>query len=295
MKSIILKAGWIAVAICTLSSCSHVSPRIVNLTPTRIPTNSSGIYTLSMLAADVEDPVKSANLVIGGKTYPMSASGEKQGVFTFDYALTGGINRAKYYFEIFDTEGKMLSKSDIYDLSLTNRYVVELDSLRGQPGSSISVLGRGFRAEDRILFGTVRVTPRYISEKLLEFDVPSLEGGSDYQVALSTDAGDIVIGTFRVDFSELRSVPSRLVLLEGQSGTIVFNIDREAPAGGMSIDVQVTPFGLLEYEPVQISEGTRSVNLQVFGGAPGKGTLLVSIPAHNRLEIPVKVESRNAE
>ena len=205
------------------------------------------------------------------------------------------MNRARYYFETFNKAGEISSKSEVFDLRLTNRYVVELESSRAKPGSSISVLGKGFRDSDSIQFGGSNLETRFISENQLEFNVPAMEGGLDYQIALKTASGIIPISRFRIDYSELRSVPSRLVLLEGQTFTLVFTIDQIAPPEGVPLSMTLSDPTLLEFEPTSIDPEERSVNVQVTGGAPGEGTLIVKAAAHNQLEIPVRVDSRMVE
>ena len=279
------------------SGCSTIAPRVVNLTPQLMPTNPSGIYTITLL---LEEEAKgneavAANVVIGGNIFPMVKSSSKKHVFTFDYSIPSNINHARYYFETLDKDGDVTAKSEIFDIRLTNRYVVELESSRAKPGSSISVLGKGFRDTDMIQFGGTALETRFISENQLVFDVPAKDGGKDYQVGLETAGGMIPIGRFRIDYSELRSVPLRLVLLEGQTFTMVLSIDQDAPPEGVDIAMTLDRPELLEFEPVRIEAGERSTNVQVTGGAPGEGLLTVRVPAHNQLAIPVRVDSRVAE
>jgi hypothetical protein len=296
MKSRLLKIIWIIGLTVFIGGCAHYTPRLVNLTPELMTTNPSGIYTLTLLLDSENKPNETkANVVIGGAIYAMVPKTGKNNVLTFDYSIPSSVNRAKYYYEILDEKGKVLSKTEVFDLRLTNRYVVELESVRAQPGEAISVLGKGFRAEDKILFDDKPIETRYVSENQLEFDVPVMRGGEDYRITLQTAAGSIAIGTFRIDYSEMRSMPSRLVLLEGQTGTIVFTIDKEAPVGGVPLSMKLNPPNLLEFDEASIAEGTRSVNLQVMGGAPGKGILHVQAAAHNEIVIPVEIQNRVVE
>lgn len=296
MKSRLLKIIWIIGLTMLIGGCAHYTPRVVNLTPELMPTNPSGIYTLTLLLdSDNKASEPKANVVIGGSIYSMVPKSGKRNILTFDYSIPTSINRAKYYFEILDKKERIVSKSEVFDLRLTNRYVVELESVRAQPGEPISVLGKGFRAEDKIRFNDRSIETRFISENQLEFDVPAMKGGVDYRIALETVDGSIMIGLFRIDYSELRSMPSRLVLLEGQTGTIVFTIDKEAPSGGVPLLLQLNQPNLLEFDEASISEGTRSVNIQVMGGAPGKGTLHVQAAAHNEIVIPVEIQNRVVE
>jgi len=279
------------------ASCTSIAPRVVNLTPQLMPTNPSGIYTISLKvdgSSDAKD-ISAANVVIGGSIFPMVKSQTMSNLFTFDYSIPSSINRARYYFEILNSKGEIRSKSEIYDLNLTNRYVVELESSRAKPGAAISVLGKGFRDTDHIQFGGSTLETRYISDNQLVFNVPAKDGGKDYQVALETSGGAIPIGKFRVDYSELRSMPSRVILLEGQSMTIVFTIDEDAPPDGVDLEFSPSSPDLLEVGSAQIEAGQRSTNVQVTGGMPGEGTLVVTAAAHNQLVLQVRVDSRNGE
>lgn len=287
----------LAILVATVTSCTSIAPRVVNLTPQLMPTNPSGIYTITLLLEEESSGSEAsvANVVIGGNIFQMVKAAGKKNVFTFDYSIPSNINHARYYFETLDAKGEITAKSEIYDLRLTNRYVVELESFRAKPGSAISVLGKGFRDSDSILFGGSTLETRFISENQLEFDVPAKDGGEEYQVSLQTSGGVIPISRFRIDYSELRSVPSRLVLLEGQTFTMVLTIDQDAPPEGVEVAMTLDRPELLEFESVKIEGGNRSTNVQVTGGAPGEGTLTIRVPAHNQLLIPIRIDSRLVE
>lgn len=296
MKSRLLRIiGTVGLTL-LMSSCAHQAPRLVNMTSDLTRTNPSNIYTITLFL-DSEQQITSprANIVIGGAIYPMYPVPEKNNFLAFDYSIPQGNNHAKYYFEYLDKDGNVIAKSDVQELRLTNLYVSGMESTRAQPGEAISVFGKGFRAEDKVRFNDQPIETRFISDKQLEFDVPALKGGETYGVTLETSGGVVAIGPFRIDYSELRSMPSRLVLLEGQTATIVFTIDKQAPAGGVPLTMSTSVPDILLYDPVTIEAGDRSVNIQVMGGAPGKGELLVKAPAHNRIAIPVEVQNRVAE
>ena len=293
MKSRLLRIAGIVVLTLMMSACAHYAPRMVNLTSDLMKTNPSGIYTITLLLdADQQIEEPSVNVVIGGAVYPMSPVPGKSNVLVFDYSIPQGTNHAKYYFEYLDKDGNVISKSELQELRLTNLYVSEMESSRAQPGESISIFGKGFRAEDKIIFDGKPIETRFISDAQLQFDVPAMKGGETYDVALETSGGTVGIGPFRIDYSELRSMPARLVMLEGQMATIVFTIDKDAPAGGVPLSMNLSNSNLLEMDPVVIAEGTRSVNTQVIGGAPGKGELQVKAPAHNDIVIPVEIKNR---
>ena len=279
-----------------IGACAHQAPRLVNVTSDLMRTNPSNIYTITLFL-DSAQQIKSprANIVIGGAIYPMYPVPGKNNFLAFDYSVPKGNNHAKYYFEYLDQNDNVIAKSEVHELKLTNLYVSGMESIRAQPGEAISVFGKGFRAEDKILFDDQSIETRFLSNEQLEFDVPAFEGGKTYEVGLETAGGVVAVGPFRIDYSELRSMPSRLVLLEGQTATIVFTIDKEAPAGGVPLTLRTNVPDILLYDPVTIEAGNRSVNIQVMGGTPGKGELLVKAPAHNRIVIPVEVQNRVTE
>jgi hypothetical protein len=291
MKSI--RLSYPLLFLCLMAAgCAHVAPRLVSLTPEVVPSNPSGIYTLSVLADDAPRGDLRARVVVGGQMHDMVPRSDRSGVFSFDYSIMEGANRARYYFELLDERDRVVATSDVQELRLTNRYVVELDSSRAQPGTSIALLGKGFRSDDQVQFAGKAVTTRFLSEHQVSFDVPAVEGGRDYAVALMTAAGTIPIGMFRVDYSELRSVPSRILMWEGESLTVVFTIDQSAPPGGMPLEMMLSDAALLRYEPVSIGQEHRSIHVKVEAGSPGTGTLRVRAPAHNELLIPVEVRPR---
>jgi hypothetical protein len=298
MKSISLRLSPVFLIILGMATgCATVPPKAVNLTPEVVAANPSNIYTLSVFIDRTTMPKKGFQVqaVVGGNTYPMVQKSGSNGVFSFDYSMPLGSNRARFYYEVTDESGKVLMTSEIQDMRLTNRYVVELESNRAQPGSPISVLGRGFRNEDQIRFGTRNLPTRFISENQLSFDVPVLPGGRDYQVSLVTSSGVIPISMFRIDFSELRAMPARIVLFEGQTITLVLSIDRDAPPGDVALDLVVSDPDLIAFETAAIEEGTRSLAIQIEAGKPGEGTLTIGAVAHNTLTLPVEVRNRIAD
>lgn len=289
----LLKLAGLVLLWMLFAGCSTLAPRLVNLTPQLMPTNPSGIYTLALLldgksgAKDVAE----VRAIIGGETHAMRADSGKSNLFTFDYSLPSGMNRARYYYEMLDSDGRLVAKSEIFDLRLTNRYVVELESSRAKPGATIAVLGKGFRDTDRIQFGASTAETVFLSENQLVFTVPAVNAGEDYQVSVETSGGSIPIGGFRVDFSELRAMPSRLQLSPGETTTVVFTIDQDAPPEGMPLQIAVSDPQLVEFESISIPGGQRSMHVQFIGLQMGRGHLTVTAPAHNTLTIPVAVES----
>lgn len=288
-----LKLVGIASLCALLTGCGTLGPRWVNLTPQLMPTNPSGIYTLSLMldGEAASRQIRGTHAVIGGETYSMQQVPGKPNIYTFDYSVPSGSNRARYYFELLDSRGEVVTKSEIFDLRLTNRYVVELESSRAKPGASVAVLGKGFRDTDRIQFGGRSLETRFLSDNQLSFIVPAVAAGAEYPVAVETSGGIIPIARFRVDFSELRAMPSRLRLNVGETVTVVFTIDQDAPPEGMPLQMEISDAALLDFDPVSIAASERSMHVQFTGLNEGSGSLTVTAPAHNGVTLPISVDA----
>ena len=130
-------------------------------------------------------------------------------------------------------------KSDLQVFRLENRYVGNLASYRGPVGVEIAVQGRGMTKYDSITLGGSKASTRFLSENELRFTVPALAAGIDYPVQLiGGPHGALDIGNFRIDESVIGVVPSSLEIKSGDSATLLFKIDFEAPESGLAIDVK---------------------------------------------------------
>ena len=180
--------------------------------------------------------------------------------------------------------------SDLQVFRLENRYVGNLGAYRGPVGSEIAVQGRGFTKYDQIKVGETETTTRYMSDNELRFTVPPLPSGLDYSVKLAGGAhGSLEIGTFRIDESKLGVVPTNLEIQSGDTATLLFKIDYEAPAGGVVVDVKTNvPLSVIMPEAL-IAEGDKTVNIPIKGGQPGEGKLVISAAGFEGAEIPIKV------
>ena len=84
-------------------------------------------------------------------------------------------------------------------------------------------------------------------------------------------------------------VPSSLEIASGDSATLLFKIDYDAPVGGLAIDVKTNVPDSVVMPEATIAEGDRTANIPVQGGAPGEGKLIISAPGYETLDIPVRV------
>ena len=282
-----------------LSSCRQ--PTFINLTSQNISQNPSGIYTLQT-EVDIQDrrvlkDSVSVSVIVGGESIPMVVDPVNSALWSCDYKLPQGFDEATYYFQV-NYSTKLNSgatkpgeiKSDLQVFRLENRYVGNLAAYRGPVGVEIAVQGRGLTKYDSITFGDKKTQTRYLSENELRFTVPALPSGIDYPVQLiGGPHGALDIGNVRIDKSPLGVVPSSLEIASGDSANLLFKIDYEAPSGGLEIVVKTNIPESIVMPEAKISEGDRTINIPVQGGAPGEGKLIITAPGYDSVEIPIRV------
>ena len=289
----------LSVSLWFLSSCRQ--PNFINLTSKNVSQNPSGIYTLQTELEIQDRGIKTETVevfaVVGGEKLVMVQDDLNPELWSCDYKLPSGFDEATYYFEanyasVLDN-GNVANRTKTSDLQvfrLENRYVGNLASYRGPVGAEIAVQGRGLTKYDVIKVGEQDATTRYLSENELRFVVPALPSGLDYPIKLSGGAhGALDIGDFRIDESRLGVSPNSLEIQTGDTATLLFKIDYEAPAGGLAIDVKTNiPNSVIMPEAI-ISEGDMTVNIPVKGGEVGEGKLVISAPGFEGTEISIKV------
>ena len=281
------------------SSCRQ--PTFINLTSQNISQNPSGIYTLQT-EVDIQDRKVDRNsisvtAVVGGESISMVQDPVNPSLWSCDYKLPLGFDEATYYFQV-NYKTKLSSgslkpgeiKSDLQVFRLENRYVGNLASYRGPVGVEIAVQGRGLTKYDSITFGGEKAQTRYLSENELRFTIPALPSGVDYPVQLiGGPHGALDIGNFRVDQSSLGVVPSSLEIASGDSSTLLFKIDYDAPSGGLPIQVKTNVPDSVVMPEARIAGGDRTVNIPIQGGAPGEGKLIITAPGYDSVEVSVRV------
>ena len=293
-KSILLSAS-----LCFLTSCNQ--PSFINLTSGNLSQNPSGIYTLQTELEIQDRQVKQDTIevfaVVGGDTFPMVKDPVNPFLWSCDYKLPQGFDEATYYYlakySIHGTTSGSSPKevkSDLQVFRLENRYVGNLASYRGPVGVEIAVQGRGMTKYDSITLGGSKATTRFLSENELRFTVPALPSGIDYPVQLiGGPHGALDIGNFRIDESVLGVVPSSLEIKSGDSATLLFKIDFEAPEAGLTIDVKTNIPSSVIMPEATISQGNKTVNIPIRGGEPGEGKLVVTAPGYQPVEVPLRV------
>ncbi len=276
--------------------------RITNMTPENVPENPSGYYdilvSIEPTGSDViADSIK-PYIVIDGQTYPMEASTRGPHIYKYEYRLPADRREARYYFQIdYELEKNQVTTrrqeiTDVQNFRLTDRYTLSLDVERAPAGSRVGVVGRGFSPEDRIVIGGEDAETVFHSSNSLEFFVPSLPYGRDYNVELVDNEGSMNAGTLRIDPGTIRVDPERVSFTTGDRTTLVFRIPTEAPPGGLYIDVTTDIPESIVMPEVIIPGGSRSVNIPVEGGRAGTGSLFIQKEGYEEVRVPVSVSGR---
>lgn len=279
-----------------LSGCGVT---VENLTPSRVPQNPSGIYTITMRAEAEGGAVRKkslqGNIVIDGETLPMQRNPVDPNLFDFDYVMPEDQGEAAYYF-ILDynvlggsSENPKQVISDLYSFQLVNKYVIQLQVDRAPVGRPVTVLGRRFFRSDRIVIGGVEAETRFKSDNEIEFLVPPLPAGESYFVQLNTDGRMVPIGNFMIDLSLLKVAPRSLTMASGETAVLVFSVDFDAPSGGLAVRVTTDVPSSVIMPEVIIPAGSRSVSVAIEAGAPGQGALFADVPGMKEVTIPISV------
>jgi len=270
-----------------------------NLTPSRIPENPSGIYTITMKTeasgGAILDDTLQGNIVIDGEVFPMERNPIDPNLFDFDYVMPEDQAEAAFYF-ILNYSVLGGSKDDpsqrissLYNFQLVNKYVIQMQVDRAPVGRPVTVLGRRFFRSDTIIIGGIEAETRFKSDNEIEFLVPALPAGESYFVQLQTDAKMVPIGNFMIDLSLLKVAPKNLTIASGESAVLVFSVDFEAPAGGLAIRITTDIPASIVMPEVIIPAGSRSVSVAVEGGSIGEGALFADVPGMKEVTIPVSV------
>lgn len=269
-----------------------------------IARRASRIYTLSMSAyindgSLVKDSIEPF-IVIDEQVIPMKEVKDMKydRIYEYDYVMPKGRKDAKYYFmlkyKVDNTvkgvsEERVIKSRTVYELKPVSRYVVNIQNERGPVGSEVPVLGRGFDKLDKITIGGVDADTEYLSRSTLNFTVPPLEAGKNYDVNLVGTKGDLWIGQFRVDPAEMQVSPASITMKSSDVTNLIFNIGFAAPKGGYPIDVKTNIPSSIIMDEVVVPEGQTSTSVSLKAAAAGKGALYINGVGFNEKVVPVEV------
>ena len=208
----IIQRALAAFSLLLLVGCDSVT--LTDLTPRSVAENPSQIYTFTLRVAKRSNTITgvSPTIVIDGRSFQMRSGTLGEGLYEFEYQLPAGRDRVAYYFLVnYFVEGNNVQTpgeayTQVETVQIVRRYVLSLEVNRGPVGARISVLGRGFTTQDRIMFNGTPARTNFESANSLSFYVPALAANANYQVSLSSAAGTSPVGTFRIDASTITVV-----------------------------------------------------------------------------------------
>lgn len=299
---------WLALGagLMLLAGCETVT--LTNLTPPSMAENPSQIYTFSLRITPRTNTVPPhsifPHIVIDGKSFDMKLSPVGEGIYEFEYQLPGGREQVAYYFLVnYTVEGNAVQSpkeayTDVLNVKIARRYVLQLEVNRGPAGARVSVVGRGFTSQDTIAFNGTPAPTVMDSSNALSFHVPAMPPGRNYQVTLVSPAGNSPVGTFRIDAGGTAAVPAVTVfptslnLRTGQQQILTFSLPSPAPQRGILLDVATDIPDSVIMPEVVVPPGSVSVSINVEGGKPGTGSLFIKGFGPGEITVPVTVSGR---
>jgi hypothetical protein len=272
---------------------------ICNMTPNVIPQNQSNIYTLTMTVHDMGGNASRKTVkpyvIINGEKHEMKKHPDGNNVFVYDHHFHG-VGVIPYYFEVVyraNRNGnirKKAVKSNLFDITVTDKYIFALNANRGPIGTSVSIVGHGLAQTDKVRFGKRIVRANWLSTGAIEFIVPAVECGSEYEVYVLANRKEFFAGMFFVDESTLHCSTNSIYLANGGSQRIVFMLDHPAPESGVEIEITTDIPNSIIMPEVRFMPGERTVSVNITASEESaKGTLFVHANGFSSLEIPLEV------
>jgi hypothetical protein len=287
-----------ALGLVLLSGCETVT--LTDLTPKSMAENPSHIYTFSLRVTPRTNTVTNITpqIVVDGKSHNMKKSALGEGIYDFEYQLPSGRDRMAYYFLVnysIEANGQLTPQetyTKVETIQIVSRYVLSLEVNRGPVGARISVLGRGFTAQDVVHLNGNPARTVYESPNSISFFVPPLEPNRNYQVTVNGSAGNSPVGTFRIDAATVSVSPTSLSLRTGERQALNFSIPNAAPPGGTLLDIATDIPESVIMPEVIVPQGQTSVSVTVEGGKPGSGNLFLKGFGQGEVTIPITVAGR---
>jgi hypothetical protein len=235
-------------------------------------------------------------LIIDGQSLEMRKSALGRDIYELDYQLPAGRAEIAYYFLVnykYENQGMIIPREEFTDVTrakIVGRYVLSLETNRGPVGARVSVLGRGFTAQDTVTFDGTPARTVYDSPSSLSFFVPSLDAGRNYKVEIAGANGTSTVGTFRIDSTALTVTPTELTLAKGQAQTLTFTLPNPAPTGGLLLDITTDAPDSVIMPEVVVPAGSTTASVEVKGGKPGSGSLFLKGFGSGEIAVPITVK-----
>ena len=281
-----------------LTGCSV---RIINLTPTEIPTSASGTYTLKALADIGRNTVfpdsLEAFVIIDGKQYPMIQQPANDYLFEYNYKPSDEKSAFQFYYKLNyiikknnQTPAFKQTTSDLQQVELTYSNRLKINRQHAPIDTEVSVYGDQFTVRDQVLVNGILCKTSRISSQELQFVVPEISPKFNYPVEVRTPKGIFKAGSLRVDpANPLKVTPQKLALRLGQPQALVFMLDYPAPSGGLYLEITTDiPDSIIMPEAL-IPEGSRTISVIVDSKNIANGNLFIQAGELPEIIVPVTI------
>jgi hypothetical protein len=237
-------------------------------------------------------------IVIGGKRHEMKVNDIDNNLFYYDYKIPDGVCKVPYYYElvrqVVDKNGSIVEreveKTELFNLSISDKYVLGMDCKRGPVGARVCILGSGFLPRDMIRVGGVPARVNNVTKGAIEFTIPLMDAGTFYDVILISGEEKVIIDKFFIDVSKLGTDVESIRIGNGEKAMLSFFIDHDAPEGGIDLDITTDIPDSVIMPEVRIPEGSRFAEVQIEGSNNSDvGSLFVYARGFNELKIPIEV------
>ncbi|MDR2030435.1 MAG: hypothetical protein LBP65_03155 [Puniceicoccales bacterium] len=278
-----------------VAGCAHLD--VQDVTPRSAEANAMAVYPLTLRmrirGSGVERDTVKVRAVVDGRSWPMDKHSSTD--YVYEYHMPAGRGAVSYYFDVDylqredGVSRRKTVRTPVHRMELCNRYVLGLDSRRGAPGTRITVMGRGFTANDVLCLGDVCAETVCESPTSLQFIVPVLPAGRSYPLTLVDDGGSIPAGDFRVDAATLAVAPRVLDMVVGERAVLTFSVPSPASGDGLVIDVATDVPDAVLVDDIAIPAGRCSCTATVEALEEGQGQLAFSADGFQRVVLPLIV------
>jgi hypothetical protein len=273
------------------------------MTPNVIPQNQSSLYTITMCIRNTDGDILQKSIrpyiVINGEKHGMLKHPDGNNVFVYDYRFYD-MGTIPYYFELvyeINRNGNIrekVAKSELYNMTVTNKYIFALDANRGPVGAQVSIVGCGLGKNDKVRMGGHIIPSNWLSSGAIEFTVPPMDCDREYEIFLLSNRKELFAGIFFIDRSNLHCSSDYIRLNNGESQRLVFMLDQAAPAEGVDLDIRTDVPESIIMPEVHFMPGERTASAHIKeSDKSAKGMLYVNAKGFASLEIPMEIGDVN--
>jgi hypothetical protein len=234
-----------------------------------------------------------AHVTIDGHSRNMRHIGRNR--YVYEYRMPTDAQKIVYSFDVdysrrTDTKLRYFNeKSTDFELLLTGHYAMGLDSQRGAPGASITIIGRGFQKNDTVYVGEEAADTQFLSPTAIQFRIPQLPAEKYYSVELASPSGTLPAGKIFIDRGTISTNPKAIEVKCGDAISLHVNIPHPAPANGLEIDVSTNIPDAIIAPDVFIRAGKTSTTVKIEGVEVTHGMLYLSGKEYAETVIPLVI------